>query len=383
MAANTFRVWPASKANCERRFEMVADGEKGFLRIYPSDDPSNATVISEKDLDHVVFLTASTSTFERNRILLIMKTPQKWDYVSPGSETVFAMVYCRSDDYETTAEQDQKALDFVTKLQNNYLDEQSFVVEKKKKTLDGKAVATASTGDSEDKLDDEFVKEIEAAGTDMIQGMVIENINNAIADLYKQLTEAFVTVSFSIVDPDDQNSFFASFTKGDVPYHLVSSVENDILLAIHAAILCHRYVLINMNSLATVVFHRTNGVESTLRGTEQTSIYFIYKATRMPVCVKSLNEIDTGKLLMYLQNQESVPVVCCQLSQDAIPSEQLDRLRKLTFEDRDRLFEGKPAVTDAQKCLKELELELPEESDDDDMSSDGDRSDDEDWQEET
>src|SRR6056297_2726624 len=170
MAANTFRVWPASKANCERRFEMVADGEKGFLRIYPSDDPSNATVISEKDLDHVVFLTASTSTFERNRILLIMKTPQKWDYVSPGSETVFAMVYCRSDDYETTAEQDQKALDFVTKLQNNYLDEQSFVVEKKKKTLDGKAVATASTGDSEDKLDDEFVKEIEAAGTDMIQG---------------------------------------------------------------------------------------------------------------------------------------------------------------------------------------------------------------------
>jgi hypothetical protein len=394
MANNTFRLWPANKANCEKRFDIVLDGEKGFLRIYPVDDPTNATVVSEKDLDRVVFLTASTSTFDRNRILLTFKRPQKWDFVAPGSETVFVMIYCRSDDYETTPEQDQEALDFVNKLQKNYLEEQEFVVAKKQKNLEGDAsghqTADDDQGQAEEdsqtlkrkRVNDDFIKEIEAAGTDMIQGMVVENINNAIVDLYGRFDAAFNTVSHSIVDPEAENEYFASFTKGDIPYHFVSSTNGKLLLAIHAAILCRRYVLINLEALATVVFHHTNSVESTLRGTRQTNIYFVYKTKRDTVCVKSLNEIDVDALLMYLQGLDHLCVVCCKLQNKDISSQQLKRLCKLTLEDAERLFDGKPAITDAQKCLQEIDLIIPLDMDDE-LSSDDDRSDDEDWEEET
>ena len=397
MENNTFRVWPANKSYCEKRFEIVPDGEKAFLRIYPVDDPTNATVVAEKDLDRVVFLTASTSTFERNRILLTFKRPQKWNFVAPGSETVFLIIYCRSDDYVTTPEQDQKALDFVNKLQNNYLEEQAFVIKKKQKTLDGEAaeqetVDVCQTDDDDDddddtlkrkRVDDGFIEEIEAAGTDMIQAMVVENINNAIAELYSQFDVSFNTVQHGVIDPQAENAYFASFSKGDIPYHLVSSTNGTILLAIHAAILCRRYVLINLDALATVVFHHINSVESTLRGTRQTNIYFVYKASRDPVCVKSLNEIDVDALLMYLQGLDHVSVVCCKLSDNDISSDQLKRLRKLTVQDAERLFDGKPAITDAQKCLQEIDLIIPSELDGDQLSSDDDQSDDEDWQEET
>lgn len=404
MDSSTVRLWPIADDMYDTRFVVVADGAKGFLRIHPVDKPEKTVVFSEADIGRINFLEASETTFERSRVLILFKTPQPWPFYQSGFRTPFLVVYCRVNDVTITPPQREEVEEYVETLKRSFIDEQSFVVAdddeeekdeagesqsaKKRKTLNGDSVKTGASTSSivvEEAVEvpaavsDEIQQDVREAGVEKIQNLLVENINNAIGDLFTVLCKAFESVKSHYIDPeptDGTEVFFAEFDKGGTPFHCVSSKDNEILLTLEAAILCRKQLFTDLTDMATVVFHRQTRPQGELRSFKPVMIFFVPRDDAPIVCFESFEVTAAESLLLYLQNLDTFPVVYTEKNTRKINRDELDPLRLLVATDVEAICEGTPPSNDAQRCLVELEMKIPE---DEQTPNDNDDPNDDDW----
>lgn len=386
MAANqkVFALWPVSKVHKEKTsFVVIVDGEKGFLRIHPSENPEDAVVIPESVISRIIFLSKSEKTFGRHRVLMFFEKAQPWPFYQQNFSTEFVVFYCRAGDtYITQEQQDevaQRIKDYEESLteSNEIFDSvsdeepepQGFVLDEAIESEDDEPSPKRQKvlNDEQDRKK-KIVQILRKSALDMFQTFYAQNVNNYISELFGDLCTAFTSVLNHTVEPTHKDVFFTTFTSRGKKLHCCTSTDGKIMVVIEGVILCSFVLCIRLDHLAAAVFHQDLNGSHHLHGESAIKIFFVPNHDGTIHTFSNFSDDCAERLLQFMQNLGVCNVIYTTLTGREIDPRELDPLRKLLTEDVEAIWNKQEPSNDAQRCCIEIGMQIqepePEQQDD-------------------
>jgi hypothetical protein len=385
-----FALWPVSERHKdETSFVVVPDGEKGFLRIYPEGKPGDAVVIPESVIARMVFLAKSDNTFGRHRVLIFFEQPQLWPFYGVNFRTRFIVFYCRAGDTHITEEQQQQVAEQLAEYERTLAEDDDAVDDSSDDDNDAPPAKRQKALTGEHKKRSDVMNEsisviVQQMGVELFETIYAENVNNYISDLYQSLCDAFTSIQYHTVDPDDESAFFTTFDSNGKRLHCCTSTDRKIMLIIEAVILCSSVLCIRLDCLAASVFHQDLNGSHHLQGESPIKIYFVPNHDGSIHMFSNFSEQCAENLLHFMQELDGCNVVYTTVSGRTIDPSELDPLRKLTADDIEAMWSRQEPANPAQRCCAAIGMQIqdPEPEGDGTIESDDDEDQPE-WQQES